>query len=447
MKSVTLINFVPPLKGNTTVPLGPLYIRSVLEKEGISVDFRDYQLVMYENPLDQRNITNFLSDSEGILAVGCLFNALPFLLPVLKRIKTEMPEKEIILGGPGPSSVAKKLMERFPFIDAIVKGEGEGTMTDLAKGLPYNRVKGIVYCSNGNVVTTPERERIQNLDELPFPAYDRIDSSKYAQAGVITARGCPYRCTFCEVAPLWGYHTVQRSVSNVLAEVEALYEYGVTDFHINDDTFVLNRKWVLTFCDALEKEAIDVTWRCLGRINLMDEELISKMADAGCVGIQYGIESGSEHVLEMVEKKITIPLAKEIVRLSVDSIGYVMSTFMWGFPFETMGDFFQTVYVMGVLAELGSVVKLLFLSPAPLSPLYIEYSDQLRFDEKFVRNLLWGSYEDKLSQEEKDRVIEMIIKCPDVFCAFYYIGTPDVEKKYQFLKEAGMLYDFERDMR
>ncbi len=125
----------------------------------------------------------------------------------------------------------------------------------------------------------------------------------------------------------------------------------------------------------------------------------------------------------------------------MDTIEYIVSTFMWGFPFETMGDFFQTVYLMGVLSEMGSLVKLLFLSPAPLSPLYREYADQLKFDEKFVLHLLWGIYEDKFTPEEKNKVFEMILQHPDVFSALYYVKTPNVEKKYQFLKNAGMLID------
>jgi anaerobic magnesium-protoporphyrin IX monomethyl ester cyclase len=205
--NLTLVNFVPPLKGDTTVPLGPLYIASVLEEAGCQVDFRDYQLTSYENPLTQKSITDFLSDSEDFLGIGCFFNALPFLLPSLEKIKSESPEKTIVLGGPGPSSVAEKLMEEFLFIDVVVKGEGEFTMKDLALDNPLNQIKGIVYRSQGKVVSTPGRERIQNLDGLPYPDYTKIDLSKYTQAGVITARGCPYHCSFCEVAALWGYHT------------------------------------------------------------------------------------------------------------------------------------------------------------------------------------------------------------------------------------------------
>jgi len=439
MKSMTVINFVPRLQGETTIPLGPLYITSVLEHANCEVDFRDYQLASYENPLSQDSILDFLSDSQETLGISCLFNALPFILPSLQKIKEDV-EKTIILGGPGPSAVAEKMMHHFPFIDVVVKGEGEHTVLDLAKELPYENIKGIAYCSDGKVISNPPRERINTLDELPFPAYDKADFSKYDHVGVITARGCPYHCSFCEVAPLWGHHTERRSVSSVISEVRMLHDqYGVKSLHINDDTFVLDKRWVHNFCNAIKAENIDVTWWCLGRINLMDEGLISAMADAGCVGIQYGIESGSEHVLELIRKRITIQQVKKVIEISVDHIDEVVSTFMWGFPFESMDDFYETIYLMGVVAEMGSLIKLLFLSPAPLSPLYREYANQLRFEEKFVSNLLWGIIEEKIPHGEKEEIFQMITQNPDVFSSFFYIHTPDVEKKYRVLKEAGLI--------
>ncbi len=432
---MTLINFMSPLGGETTVPLGPLYIASVLEEAGCSVDFRDYQLT--REHLSQEHITDFLSDSEDVIGVSCLFNTLPFVLLSLKKLKAESPEKMIILGGSGPSSTAEKLMEKFPFVDVIVKGEGEVTVRDIAEEVPFDRIKGIVYQSHGNVISTPERERIHNLDRLPFPAYDKIDLSHYDHAGIITARGCPYHCSFCEVAPLWGHFTVQRSISHVMDEIRMLYDCGVRKIHINDDTFVLNRKWVLTFCNALKHENMDVTWMCNGRINLMDEDLISKMADSGCVAIQYGIESGSERVLKLMGKQITIPQVEEVINLSVQYVDTI-STFMWGFPFETMGDFFQTVYLMGEVAGMGSLISLFLLAPTPSSQLCREYLDQLRFSEELVSNLLWDIF-DGVPLKEKNQIFEVIRENPHIFSGFYHIHTPDIDKKYMFLEQAGLL--------
>ncbi|MBU7046473.1 MAG: radical SAM protein [Theionarchaea archaeon] len=435
MKSMTLVNFMSPLRGETTVPLGPLYVAAILEESGCYVDFRDYQL-KYNN-LSQKNIIGFLSDSEDIIGVSCLFNTLPFVLLSLEKIKSESPDKTIILGGPGPSSVAERLMEEFPFIDIVAKGEGESTMRDMALDKPLNQIKGIVYRSQGKVVLTEERERIQNLDRLPFPAYTKIDLSQYQHAGIITARGCPYHCSFCEVAPLWGHHTIQRSVSNVIKEIHMLYDSGIKNIHIHDDTFVLNRKWVFNFCSTLKKEDMGITWMCNGRINLMDSSLLENMVDAGCVAIQYGIESGSDHVLQMMGKHISVPQIREVISLSVKYMDTI-STFMWGFPFETMNDFFQTIYLMGEVAKMGSLISLFLLAPTPLSQLCREYSGQLQFSEELISNLLWDIFE-SVPLREKNQIFEIIKGYPHIFSGFYHIHTPDIYEKYRFLKEAGLL--------
>jgi anaerobic magnesium-protoporphyrin IX monomethyl ester cyclase len=440
VKSITLVNFVPALEGETTTPLGPLYVTSILENAGYEVDFRDYQLVLYQNPLTQKSILDFLSDTHDTVGVSCYFNTLPFVLLSLQKVKTEYPEKTIILGGPGPTSVAEKIVQRFPFIDILVKGEGEHTVSDIAKGVPHKDIKGIVYQSHGKVIKNPPRERI-NLDTLPFPAYDKIDFSQYDNAGIITTRGCPYHCTFCEVAPLWEHHTERRSVSNVISEIKMLHhQYGVKSIHINDDTFVLSRKWVIDFCNHLKTENLDITWRCLGRINLMDEDLLSIMADAGCTGIQYGIESGSDRILNLIGKQITVQQIKKVMELSVDHIKNVSSSFIWGFPFETMDDLYETIYLMGVLAKMGCHIKFFFLSPLPLSPLYKKYSSQLKFDEKLVSNLLFGVVKDKIPPGEKEQILLMITQNPDIFPGFFHIHTPDVDKKYSVLKEAGLIF-------
>ncbi|MBU7017363.1 MAG: radical SAM protein [Theionarchaea archaeon] len=440
MKSITLVNFVPTLEGETTTPLGPLYVASILENAGCEVDFRDYQLVSNQNALTQKRILDFFSNAHNTVGVSCYFNTLPFVLLSLQEIKNQYPEKTIILGGPGPTSVADKIVQRFPFIDILVGGEGEHTILDLAKGVPKKDIKGITYQSDGKVIRNPPRERI-NLDTLPFPAYNKIDFSQYDTAGIITTRGCPYHCTFCEAAPLWGHHTERRSVSNVVSEIKMLHhQFGVKSIHINDDTFVLSRKWVLEFCNHLKTENLDITWRCLGRINLMDEDLISNMADAGCTGIQYGIESGSDRILNLIGKQITVQQIKKVMEMSVDYIENVSSSFIWGFPFETMDDFYETIFFMGIMADLGCHIKFFFLSPLPLSPLYKKYSSQLRFDEKYISNLLFGVVKDKIPPGEKEQLLQMIVQNPDIFSGFFYIHAPDVDKKYRVLKEAGLIH-------
>jgi radical SAM superfamily enzyme YgiQ (UPF0313 family) len=226
----------------------------------------------------------------------------------------------------------------------------------------------------------------------------------------------------------------------VISEVKVLYEsHGVRTLHMNDDTFVLDREWVLGFCDALQAEGLDIDWFCLGRINLMDRHLLTRMSDAGCIGIQYGVESGSESVLRRVGKQISLTQVHDVVRMSVDCIENVVCTFVWGFPFETMEDFFATIYLMGATVELGSVVKLSVLSPSPLSPIYLEYGHLLRFSDELASNFSWFTMEDAAPQVEREQAVAMILEHPDLFPGFYYFHTPEALRKHEILVSSGFV--------
>jgi radical SAM superfamily enzyme YgiQ (UPF0313 family) len=440
MDGMTLVNFVPPLGGETMLPLGPLYITAVLELAGCEVDFRDYQLAPRHYALAQERIVEFLSrDGHDTLGISCFFNTLPFLLPALEHIKHTWPEKTIILGGPGPSSVAEPLMRRFPFIDVVVRGEGERTVHDLARNVPLSRIAGIIYRQGQEVVVTASQRRIRNLDGIPFPAYDRVPVNAYSHVGIMAARGCPYHCAFCDVAPLWGRQTERRSVANLINEIQLLREhYNLRTFVMNDDTFVLDREWVFDFCRALRSALPDVTWRCMGRINLMDEELIETMAIAGCVGIQYGVESGSERVLDRIGKQIAVAQVPRVIEQSVEAFGSVVTTFMWGFPFESMEDLYETIYLMSVVAQRGAAIKLLLLSPAPLSSLYAECTDQLIFSEDMVSNLLQEILDAVPTAAERQNIVDLIRRNPDVFSSFYYVNSSHMAEKVAAVRALGL---------
>ncbi|HLP61761.1 MAG TPA: cobalamin-dependent protein, partial [Candidatus Deferrimicrobium sp.] len=183
---------------DTFTPLGALYIASTLEKNDYNVDFRDYLTKdhnRYGDPTSPGSIFDFLEDSADILGISCGGSMLPSLLPALKILKTRYPHKTIILGGIGASGVAAELLHEFPFINIVAVGEGEETMLDLANhlcnGKSLNDVKGIIYRDNGSVCINPPRGRINDLDAVPFPNYDKIDFEDYSVISLITSRGCP----------------------------------------------------------------------------------------------------------------------------------------------------------------------------------------------------------------------------------------------------------------
>ncbi len=158
------------------MPLGCLYLTRSLEDAGFSVDFRDYQLCGAEDPFDKAEFLNFLEDPAPLVGLSCMANLLPFTILAARELKARYPDRVIILGGVGPKAVEDKILSRFPWIDIVSRGEGELTgpelMGALRRGGDLSAIKGISYRRNEEVIHTPDRERIRDIDSIPYPAYE-----------------------------------------------------------------------------------------------------------------------------------------------------------------------------------------------------------------------------------------------------------------------------------
>lgn len=451
MQDITLVNLAwrSPYKkrktGNKTVPIGPLYLISALEESNYDVDFRDYQLNTFKNPMDIDNFLYFLRDSSDIVGISCMYDLLPFAILSVKRLKETYPEKTVIFGGSGVDGVAKDILETFSFIDIIAIGEGERTIVELMSCLtsPSKRdlsnIHGIMYRDGDKVRVNTIRERIRNLDKVAFPAYHKINIEDYTQTGIITSRGCPYNCTFCHKA---SYQNYQRSVDNIIEEIRLLYDgLGYECIYIFDDTFVLDECGVLELCKRLKEERLDIEWHCCCRINLMNKKLMTAMADSNCKSVFYGVESGSNAVLQKIKKDITWENAERVI---TESLKYfdISASFMWGFPFETMNDFYKTLYAIHHLSKIGANVQFTLLSPSPVSPIYRDYKAILRFSD-----VLWSSnlgfYEDThiahILNKNRD-TINLIKKYPNIFPGFYFYENDNVYRKNEIRKSIPWIF-------
>jgi radical SAM superfamily enzyme YgiQ (UPF0313 family) len=390
------------------------------------------------------SIGGFVKMTDGcaeILGISCYYNLLPLVVLAIEEIKKQNPELTVVLGGPGPTAVCKELMENFNFIDIIVRGEGERTILELINTLinkqkPLSKVKGILYRDKEGVHCNAPRERIENLDEIPFPAYYKIEERRHAykEFGVITSRGCPYNCAFCQVSALWGRYNTRRSIENVIEEVALLYErYKVKRINIFDDLFTLDKKRVLKFCAKLKEQHLDIEWTCLSRVDTVDEEMLKRMAESGCSAIQYGVESGCNKILRLIGKNYTKEKAEKTVRKSLKYMKMVVANFIWGFPFETMEDFFETIFFMSKLAKMGCIIEPHILAPCSLSRLYSEYGKSIAFDERLCRDTTWEKY----SKQDKHRIVGLIRKYPHIFSDFYYYVSDTILQKYNMLNQAG----------
>lgn len=324
-------------------PLGLLCIASTLEQAGHQVKIIDGEA----DNLDLKEIGEMAKDYQPQL-IG-ISTTTPFFKKVrqtAKYFKKILPDTPIVLGGPHLASFPKISLE-FKEIDYGVVGEGEITVCELARALEKNedlaQVKGIVYRRDGEIVMTEPRELVDDLDTFPLPAWHLGLTKKYKQilsrkrnfATIISSRGCPFNCIYCDPEGRFGKKFRGRSAQNLLEEMELLHDkFRVKEITFYDDTFTFDRQRIIDLCQKLIVKKWDLIWECRTRVNLVDEELIKLMAKAGCCRIRFGVESGNKKILQVLKKGITKDQAREAFALAkrygIETFAY----FMMGSPEE-----------------------------------------------------------------------------------------------------------------
>lgn len=420
------------------LPIGPLRIISILEEHGFSVDFKDYQLYDPTHHPDPDEFYTFMKPFEDIVGISVICNALPTVLGAVKRLKEEHPDKTVILGGPAPTDVGAKILEEYP-VDIIVMGEGEYTIVELMealqKGTSLDQVNGIIYRENGHIKTTPRRERIHDLDSLPLPAYHHIDFVDYRKlACIMTARGCPYKCGFCSAHSIWQRHMEYRSIENIVEEV-LLVEDKSMMLGFLDDTFVAQKKRSMDLIDAIRAEGVDLPYTCNGKITIMDDELLTKLSETGCFQLFYGVESGSNRILKLLDKGHTIEQARDVIRKTVTyEFERVRTSYIWGYPFASSEEFYDTLMSMGEDIRLKkAVTQMSLLSPLPSSPIFKEYHHLIKFDPTIQSRA--GGLPIQQALKNYPHVIEMIKEHPHIFSSFYYYGHSDFPQKLETISK------------
>ncbi len=445
MADITIVNAVR--SHNPRVPLGPLYLCSFLEQSGYDVDFRDYQLSGGCGVGTPAHFESWLAESAPVLAISTLSSSLPLVLAAVSRPELRRQVEKVVLGGPGVTSLGREILERFPAVDVVVSGEGEITlhrlMEQLQSGGSLTEIPGITFRHGSQVGVSSPAARIEELDRLPLPAYHKISLREYTELtdwdriplAVLSARGCPFACSFCDIPGIWNGGIRYREVASVVEEVKLLIrDHHIDRFHITDDTFVMNRERVLDFCQAIEDEELQLQWSCLGRVDRMDEEILRRLATAGCDTIFYGVESGSDAILERINKGFTVRQAMEIVRLSTQYMHSHVS-FIWGFPFETMPDLYDTVITLLAMHRMGAEPHLNLLVPLPSAELHRRYRErelgiraaEIGWDWAMMENYRYG-----------DDLLELIRLHPDIFAPFYCFDSPQFHEKVGLLESWGL---------
>jgi hypothetical protein len=429
------------------VPLGSLYLCAHLEANDVEVEFRDYQVCEGPGIGAPDQFASWLQGVGPILGISTLSSSLPLVLTALRNTRLRQDVECVILGGPGVGGLGPRILELFPEVDIVVDGEGESTLLDIVTCLQHGRslaaVPGAVYRDGQTVRINGPRDRIVALDELAFPAYHHVNLADYTSRtewdsiplAVLSSRGCPYECSFCAIPGLWIGGIRYRSVANVVDEIELLKDqHGIERIHLTDDTFVMDRERVLDFCRLLDDRHLGLQWSCLGRVDRMDEEVVRTMALAGCDTIFYGIESGSDEILGRIHKRFTVAEAFDVVKLSLEYMKTHVS-FIWGFPFETLHDLYDTIITLLLMHRMGAELHFNLLVPLPSAELHRKYATAEQCLRAADIGWDWALMDDYRYGPE---LLEFIRDHRDLCAPFYCFASPDFDEKVRLLESWGL---------
>lgn len=398
-------------------PLGLISIATYFERKSSGEDnirILDLYALGYENVVKKGDIfIRGLSQNDEILkhvnlflpeivGISCMFTSYSSdAYNVAKLIKKAFPFVKIVLGGAHATMEADSILREHEYIDYIVRGEGEVTFYELVSAIKNNgnisAIKGLSYKQNGFVIKNPERELIENLDDLPIPNRDYVDMSKYfktledikggfskniAVASMMSSRGCPYNCIFCSTKNMWKRRWRAHSAERVVQEIEELvFKYGINEISINDDQFILDKKRVMKICDLLIKKKLKLSFvlPAGASIWLMDYELIQKMKRVGFYRLGFPIESGNKNTLKFIRKPVDLDKAKKMIEVANRLGFWTTGFFIIGFPYETKEEIMETIkYAYNSKLD---AINIYIASPYPGAEMYEIYRQEGLLDE------------------------------------------------------------------
>lgn len=367
MPKILFIN--PP--GDFEAPVLPLGLASIiayLKSKDKSIDIS--VLDAWAEKIGFEELKNKVfktkADIIGVFMVSPRYDQAKKTIETCREI---LPNSLIIAGGPHPSAIPVETLKDIPQLDICCIGEGEITMRELVSGCQVPAINGIAYRNGEEIKLTPPREFIKNLDELPWPARDFFPLEKYkAQPplgrkkpyfSIITSRGCPFQCAFCSKAVFKNNYRT-RSPQNVCNEIEYLIKRcGAKEIQFYDDDFSLNMKRAEEICDEIIRRNLKFRWACATRVDQVNENLLKKMKKAGCCSLMYGLESGSQKILDSIDKRFTVEQVISAFEMAKKAGLSTFCSFIVGLPGETKETLKETF-------DLVEKIKPSFLAGGPL---------------------------------------------------------------------------------
>lgn len=325
-------------------PINMALMASCLRRSGHEPFIYDFD--WFEGNVDEMSGL-ILSQEPCVVGFTCLTPRIEVTLSIAARIKELDPDVKIVIGGAHINAVGKQSLY-MACIDYAIYGEAEESFVELLKtieaGGDFDRVRNLIYRRSGKVVMNPARPFIQDLDKLPFPAWDLLKLQNYIDPGifdgihmgVMTARGCPWNCIFCSSGVTWGRKVRFRSAENVADELQHIAEkLGITNVMFYDDTFTLNKERFLKICAEIMKRRLNLRYYCQLRVDTIDDEVANGLAQSGCMTAALGIESGNEEILKTLKKGFKKSQAFKAVAALKSAGVPILASYIIGSPGDT----------------------------------------------------------------------------------------------------------------
>ncbi|MFH1791209.1 MAG: radical SAM protein [Candidatus Omnitrophota bacterium] len=377
-KRVLLVQAMYDNTFSNVLPYGLGVLSEVLTAGGIEND-------VYDLNRDKRvggllgKIRSFSPDLVGVSMMSLNYR---HTFRVMAKIKRFFPGIKIAAGGPHISTVRQKALEDERALDYGAVLEGEDTLVELCRGAGYESIKGLMFRESGGRVTyTGDREFRKDLDSIPFPKYGKFDKSRYSGLiTIITSRGCPYECIYCPVKLAIGRSLRFRSAGSVADEIERHYRLGFREFSFRDDNFTFREDHVYSVCDEIIRRGMKGLYLMCDngvRADRVDEKMLIRMREAGFRMLGFGIESGSQKILDNIKKRTRVEDMKKAVAAAC-RLGYKVELFfLIGSPGETWDDFMESVkFATEFPISVASFYQLL---PYPSTELFDYVSGHGRF--------------------------------------------------------------------
>jgi len=338
--------------------------------------------------LSEKNVLEKVRNSDFI-GLGCFTDTRFRCFDFAKKAKEVNPDCLLIIGGPFVYFLDKLIFSYYPFINVIVRGEGEFTLLDIVNKKPFSQIEGITYKMDSRIIRNPDRPLEKSIDNFYIDYSLLPDLSLYSPdmegdfrtkglktACIVLSRGCPFQCTYC-ANDHWHRTWRMMSPEAAVTKIKSLKEqYKVEFFKFYDDLFTLQEDWVYKFCKLINKEKIDIKFRILSRVNVK-KEILNALKDAGCISIGFGIESGSDRMLKRINKGFSAKQASDTIEVCKKLKLWTVCSFIISLPDETKKDIKKTLSLTKLCNFF--VVNILHIHPG--TPLYYELKNRGEIDD------------------------------------------------------------------